>query len=708
MCDDVPHCKDGNDETQCGWLRKSRGTSLITPPPTLVNFDGRGATVVTALVKVNGSVCPDTHFQCADNGYCLPVFVLCNQVYDCPHHEDELQCNRYTCPGFYRCRGSTVCLHHSHLCDGVFHCPQRDDEVLCNMVCPSNCTCYGWAFRCKNPFHAVSYPELRYLDASNSTISLSDVVNNTLLVYASFAHCNLKHMVFLPLPNLHSLDLGSNRLTSVTGHDISHMPKLQYLTLANNPLTSVFPHTNKSNSLDKLYTLDLAGVHMAEIDLSRLSIFPSLRVLNLTSCKTNRILGEGFRFLQQLRVLDSRGCPLTFFPEGVFNGVDNLETVLAENYKVCCPSVLPEQFILNRCKAPSDELSSCKALLRSNVYRGFLSVFTVLALIGNLISFVFRVTIFRINRKIGFEVLVSSLSIADFLMGIYLAIIGVADRVYLGTYLWNDISWKSSSLCTTAGVLSLVSSEVSAFIIFLITLDRFLALQFPFSQLHFHRKSALIVCLVVWTAGVVIAAIPVLPNTSHWNFFGQNAICNPLPITRKNFAGRSYAFAVMIVLNFALFVLIALGQVFIYWSVQKNSMKGSSSSNKDLALARRLIAIAVSDFLCWFPVGLVGMLASSGFHISGEVNVAMAVFVLPLNAAVNPFLYTISTLLERLHLRREQLLVQSLMQQKEAVTNHQKLLSDCESDKAQQVFRKWLASGVLSADSVTNVVRAVD
>ncbi|KAL8575747.1 hypothetical protein ACOMHN_055936 [Nucella lapillus] len=74
-------------------------------------------------------------------------------------------------------------------------------------------------------------------------------------------------------------------------------------------------------------------------------------------------------------------------------------------------------------------------------------------------------------------------------MGLYLAAIGVADRVYLGTYLWNDVTWRQSLLCQTAGFLSLMSSEVSAFIICLITLDLVLVLRFPFSQLHFHRTS---------------------------------------------------------------------------------------------------------------------------------------------------------------------------------------------------------------------------
>nr|KAG5686765.1 hypothetical protein BaRGS_024092 [Batillaria attramentaria] len=113
----------------------------------------------------------------------------------------------------------------------------------------------------------------------------------------------------------------------------------------------------------------------------------------------------------------------------------------------------------------------------------------------------------------------------------------------------------------------------------------------------------------------------------------------------------------MIVLNFVLFVLIAAGQVLIYWSVQKNNMTTSSTnkSSKDLTIARRLIAIVMSDFLCWFPIGLLGLMSTNGVPVSGEVNVAMAIFVLPCNSALNPFLYTFSMLLERRQRAKERL-----------------------------------------------------
>ncbi|KAL8565916.1 hypothetical protein ACOMHN_000493 [Nucella lapillus] len=104
--------------------------------------------------------CPDTHITCSELGLCLPLYVRCNGMYDCPHQEDELHCDSYICPGSYRCRGSRVCVHPSHLCDGVSHCLLKDDEMLCDLPCPSQCHCQGLAFVCDRPFPANLSPDL--------------------------------------------------------------------------------------------------------------------------------------------------------------------------------------------------------------------------------------------------------------------------------------------------------------------------------------------------------------------------------------------------------------------------------------------------------------------------------------------------------------------------------------------------------------------
>ena len=66
-----------------------------------------------------------------------------------------------------------------------------------------------------------------------------------------------------------------------------------------------------------------------------------------------------------------------------------------------------------------------------------------------------------------------------------------------------------------------------------------------------------------------------------------------------------------------------------------------------MTLAHRLAAVVVSDFLCWFPVGVLGLMAYNHYPVPKEMNVAIAIFVLPLNSALNPLIYTLNTVLEK-------------------------------------------------------------
>ena len=594
--------------------------------------------------------CPLTHFKCdSSSSYiCLPIYLRCNGVRDCSDTDDEATCDDYQCPGYYRCRSSRICVHTEHVCDSIFgQCPQNDDELLCGFTCPPGCQCFGMAFFCNRSVPAGQYPELRYLSAERSNMTLKDVENNTMLVHLSLAHCFLEDAQVPRLPNLWSLDLRDNLLISLRPDSFEHLKNVRVLVLASNPL-NVQLSVRAVSVLSNLRGLDLSRTSIRQFDPSGLGSLSHLMTLNLSYSGLSRVLGDGFKRITALQVVDLFQCPLLQFPQSIFEGLLELRSVVSASYKLCCPSVLPQGFNPSGCISPADVVSSCDDLLRSNVYRVALFLIATLSFLGNIASFLYRTLLDKRAKSLGFGVIVIHLCLSDFLMGVYLAVIGLADRLYKGTYLWNDFTWKHSSTCSLAGFLSLMSSEVSAFLIFIITVDRFLVLRFPFSHFHFTPRTAHIACFIAWAVGSTLAVIPLMPMTSNWQFYGQTGICSPLPVTKNDFEGYDYSFGVLIGLNFVLFLFIALGQGIIYWSVSANtiSMIDRSRASKDSTIARRLITVAVSDFLCWFPVGVVGILTAEGLALPGEINVALAILVLPLNSGLNPFLYTVNIILE--------------------------------------------------------------
>ena len=209
VCDTFTHCVDGSDKKKCTkiqyrWIYPPQSSTLS---PVIIHFDGKGN---FARKPMNASEsCPDTHFRCrGKEDDCLPVFVLCNGVYDCLGHEDEAECDGIrTCPGYYRCWDSNICVHPDHMCDGWPQCPRQDDELLCNVTCPKECRCQGLAFVCHQPFPAQHFPVLRYLDASGSSIKPDQLRDNYYLILIKLQACKLNFLTHIVFRNLVTLNL---------------------------------------------------------------------------------------------------------------------------------------------------------------------------------------------------------------------------------------------------------------------------------------------------------------------------------------------------------------------------------------------------------------------------------------------------------------------------------------------------------------------
>ena len=659
-CDMMSDCLDDSDEFMCEGYRDSKKSIQHQKSPVLMKFQWKRFFRPKKISP--DKKCPQTHYRCpGDYNDCLPVYTRCNGWYDCMDHEDEEACENMTCPGFYRCFNSTVCVHANHLCDDWPHCPQHDDELLCDMTCPVQCLCQGYAFFCSKIFSAHQFPHLRYLDARGSRMTPSDLSNNSYLVHLSLSSCSLHVLPVIAFLNLQFLDLSDNNLTAVSMTAFTRLNNLRILSLAKNPIDRIVSDTNPAALLSALRIVDLSHSKLTVFDSKILANMINLQRLNLSFSAIHTIHPSGFRHIPKLTHLYLAGNPIRMFSADIFKPLKILRTLSSQTYKLCCKELLPDHFEIITCDVPRNEISSCKDLLQSGAYRGSVWLISFLSLLGNVLCLVVRVCVLRTASTSGFHVFVTNLSIADLLMGVYVSIIGVADSIFRGKYLFFDESWKHSMACKVAGFLSLLSCEVSALTIWLITLDRFIVLHFPFSGAHFQRTSAVAASLIIWLVGLFLGLVPLLPVTSHWEFFGQTGICIPLPVTRQDFQGKIFSISVFIVFNFVLFVLIVTGQMFIFWSVQKNALNTDSTKvSRDLTIARRLISVAVTDFLCWFPIGLCGLLALADVPIPGEVNAAFAIFVLPLNSALNPFIYTFNMLMEKRKKSREAMLLQWL------------------------------------------------
>ena len=604
---------------------------------------------------------------------------------DCPGREDEAGCDSYACPGYYRCRGSTICLHPMHLCDGIQQCPQRDDE-LCTFNCTVSCTCYGTAFFCRDTFPAGEFPELRFLDGRDSGLTPADLVNNTLLVHLILARCGLTSLSKMTFKSLQYLDLSRNMISEIRGEHVVDLINLRTLILASNRVTRLFSDTAVVYTFRSITELDLSEVAVSELDDYLLKRFPALRTLNLSGSGVTAVSRQGLRSLRQLRVLDARGCPVTQFPRDIFQGLEHLQSVRVDNYKLCCPAVLPAEFNAAKCHAPQDSVSSCEALLGSSHFRAFVSLYSAVAIAANLGHLAYFLLFRHALQSTALGAFMGQLCVSHFLTGCCLAVVAVADLLYRGRYALEDTHWRKSAACQAAGFLALLSSEVSAFSVLLITADRVSAVFSPRSG--FTRRSACCACVSVWLGCALLAAVPLLPELAHWRLYGRTGLCLPLPLGSDLHAapGDSYVLGVVVVLNSLMATLTGAGQFLLVQRVSHSApsrprgtatQPSSTPPHREIdtaapslaaaavvvvvangtdhsRLARRFESIVTSNILCWLLIGLLGLLASAGVAIPTEVKVAVAIVVMPVNSALNPFLYILSVVSERRKQAREE------------------------------------------------------
>ena len=712
-CNGVEDCLNAADEQDCGLSRTRMGAS--SPPPAIVDFTGTGTFTVRPLVTGHLSdpeadPCPETHFRCPEEeGYCLPVFVRCNKVNDCPGHEDEAGCDVYQCPGFYRCRGSQVCVHPDHMCDDVFHCPQRDDELLCAFSCPKNCVCYGQAFFCTQSAPVHAYSQLRFLEAEGTGMGPVEVRNNAMLIYLGLGTCKLTDVKGLGvLTNLRSLDLRENLLTSLS-IQLSSLRSLRWLSLAGNPLSvRLFSDATFQLSASRLRTLDLSRIDVLFINTSAFTVFPDLENLNFSNSGVMRISGD-FQ-LPSLQTLDLRGCPVSEFSPSLLTKLGRLRTLYCDSFKLCCPSALPAGFDLRGCWGPADVVSSCESLLKSQALGVFVSASASLALLGNLACLV----LLAVNRQesdLACVVFMKHLCVSDVFMGIYLAIIGVAHRHYEGSYVWNDVTWKTSFTCKAAGFMSLLSSEMSAFIVFFIMLDRLLVIRFPGASRCFDRRFANRACVVLWTAALLLAAVPFSPFAVQWRVYGHSAVCISLPFGDDGV--DAFSFSVRIVLNSTLLLLSGVQQVLVRWSLDdtKASLISNRSAGWDHVLARRLLATFTPTAILGGIIGLFGFLSSAGVSTSSEIKAAMGIVLLPLHSVVKPLFYLLAVVQEKRRQERAERVRKTLTAQLHAKQAKAKVNVKAKvtaaasqprvnSGTAESLLASWLASGLLTADKV--------
>ena len=443
----------------------------------------------------------------------------------------------------------------------------------------------------------------------------------------NLSSCNLRIQPVVTIRTI-TLDMSHNNLS--TWHYVSYM---QNLHLQNNSIKAINFTSDMRHSEARLQYLDLSNNLLEFIREFDFFDLPNIRHLKLRSNRIVDIHVNSFSFISKLRLLDlssnllhslKRGhfLYLSYLEylfiqnnnirvvEGMFDGLTSIIYLEVDSYTVCCAQ--PKTTSKIQCKAPVNEISSCNNLIDVPLLSTLIWYMALFAVFGNLSGLIYRSSVFKFNSKscTSFVMFSINLGTADLLMGIYLFIIAGANLTFSGRYGLVDESWRHSHVCTIAGVLATLSSEASVLFVFLITVDRILIIRFPFSNLRKRKWVTKLLCTLVWTISLTLSFLPLLGSEYFSGYYSSSSICISLPLSVNRKPGWEYSLIIFVGANSAIFIGILLGQLVIFLDVVKMGKRiksiGTAQRRREMNLAKTLIAVAVTDLLCWIPIGVIG------------------------------------------------------------------------------------------------------
>ncbi|XP_069175478.1 G-protein coupled receptor GRL101 [Procambarus clarkii] len=621
-CDHIPDCPDQSDELYCG---------------------------------EKGSECGPEEFLCASGRQCIPMADNCivptDRHHGCADGSHLHHCKPVKCPaGMFKCR-SGPCLDAARQCDGNIDCPETwDDEDFCPFQCSRKvpeCQCYHLEANC-------SGLALKYFPDIEDNINRLILANNSLSV-------TLQEMPIEGHDNIVYLDLSRNNIQHLKNGTFRHLWRLRILLLSDNNITALTE--GAFLGLHNLRTLHLNGNLIGSLGSLAFYGLGALPILDLSHQLLSRVFPGAFVGLRNLTTLTLSHNQLTVLDDAAFTGLRNLKKLdvthnaivtlsdkllhhipglthlETDEWRLCCLARHVE-----KCLPVADEFSSCEDLMSNLVLRVCIWILGFVALLGNSFVIIWRSVYSSGNKMHSF--LIVNLGVGDLLMGVYLLIVAAVDLQYRGVYAAYELSWRTSSLCQLAGFISTFSSELSVFTLTVITVDRLIVIKFPFGV---RRKEGSVIRMVmagVWLVVGLLAALPLTRLQYFSNFYGRSGVCLALHITNEKPSGWEYAVVVFLVVNLVSFGVMAVSYVLMYVAARDThsaARTDTDARNGHGAMAKRMSLIVATDAACWLPIIFLGIASLCGVTIPPRVFSWIAVFVLPLNAAINPVLYTLST-----------------------------------------------------------------
>ncbi|XP_033016550.1 relaxin receptor 1 [Lacerta agilis] len=440
------------------------------------------------------------------------------------------------------------------------------------------------------------------------------------------------------MPRINWLDFEGNHIHNFGNVTFISCRSLTVLVLRRNKISSV--NENSFSALRRLAELDLANNKIKSLPQHLFKDLKELSQLNLSYNPIQKIEANQFDYLIKLNSLSLEGIEITNIQRRMFSPLKDLSHIYFKKFQYCgyAPHV-------RSCKPNTDGISSFENLLASIIQRVFVWVVSAVTCFGNIFVICMRPYIQSENKLHALSIM--SLCCADCLMGIYLFMIGAFDLKYRGEYNKHAQLWMDSIHCQLVGSLAVLSTEVSVLLLTYLTLEKYICIVYPFRFLKPGKYRTISILVLIWMIGFVVAFIPLSNKDFFHNYYGTNGVCFPLHSEQsESTGGQIYSVIIFLGVNLVAFIIIVFSYGSMFYSVHQTAITAMEIQNhvkKEMTLAKRFFFIVFTDALCWIPIFTLKLLSLLQVEIPGSITSWVVIFILPINSALNPLLYTLTT-----------------------------------------------------------------
>uniref|UniRef100_A0AAQ4QET9 Relaxin family peptide receptor 1 n=1 Tax=Gasterosteus aculeatus aculeatus TaxID=481459 RepID=A0AAQ4QET9_GASAC len=661
-------------------MRTSRGTMRVYVAVAVALVCGVSGLNVTE----DTAACPLGYFPCGNLTMCLPQVLHCNGIDDCGNQADEENCGDnngwphlfdkyFGMPSYNAGTRSNVCLL------GVIPelCQCRDLELDCDgahlvdiPLVPMNVTMMSLQRNHlqklkANTFFKYQSLQKLYLSFNKITVLMPGVFqdlhklewlileNNNIQKISPLTFSGLDSLVLLvmmnnslaklddicrEMPILNWLDLEANLIETIGNVSFCSCSMLTVLVLQQNRISHI--HEQAFSILQKLGELDLSSNRLVAIPPNLFVLLGDLLQLNISYNPIVELQVNHFDKLHKLKSLSIEGIEIGNIQRRMFEPLQYLTHIYFKKFQYCgyAPHV-------RSCKPNTDGISSFEDLLANIVLRVFVWVVSATTCFGNVFVICMRSYV-RSENKLH-AMCIISLCCADGLMGIYLFMIGAYDLKFRGEYNQHAQAWMDSSECQVIGSLAMLSTEVSVLLLTYLTLEKYICIVYPFRYLTPGWRRTVTILLGIWLFGFIIAVLPLACKGLFRNFYGTNGVCFPLHSEQpETLWAHVYSIVIFLGLNLVAFLIIVLSYASMFYNIQRTGTQTTKYSNhikKEVTIAKRFFSIVITDSLCWIPIFILKILSLLQVEIPGTISSWVVIFILPINSALNPILYTLTT-----------------------------------------------------------------